>query len=556
VNESNRSQSTAGSARMAWCGILAAAMAVNGWYGVTAAAAAEANRRIENLPAACIRRAIYGARAGEPYLQALGRAPTPLAFVGAAPRQVVPNADGTALALLDHGVAVVHWVLNTDAAAYYFVGPVQPTAVGYSEDYSILAVGMSNRLIWTLDARKGTDLAKLGRVGEDDTLFVRFIGEGRYMAGTRRSVLVGSLREPRTYLYEEEDHSAHFGRFAGGGAWLAAADGENRSICVWNCAEERPKKRVLGGWEPTLNALALTPDGRTVVVGHGNPTGTIQFLDVSSGRVTRTMRLRPGSDDFTRSGPISPPTVGVSSLACSPDGKLLVSGGYDGSVRMWDVATGDEVSEFKGHDRQVTAIGFSADGTTLATADKQGNILVWDPRLRVRGGQMQLIDLTGKELEIGWEAMRTTRDHITAYRAIWRFVAGARQSVPFLKNELRPLPGDDPKRIADLLENLGSDRFTLRESASRELAKLADLAESQLRRLLDGKPNQEAKQRAERLLADMERSPTVQRLRWGIAVLRVSKHPDSGEVLKSLVRQYPGTWLAQEADTALRLMAP
>jgi hypothetical protein len=121
----------------------------------------------------------------------------------------------------------------------------------------------------------------------------------------------------------------------------------------------------------------------------------------------------------------------------------------------------------------------------------------------------------------------------------------------FPKTALRPLPGDDPKRTAALLADLGHDSFARREAATRELAKLADMAEADLGRFLAGAPNEEARRQATDLLKNLEPSPEVQRQRWAVVVLRACDRPDARDILKSPVRDCPETWLAQEAQAAL-----
>ncbi len=53
---------------------------------------------------------------------------------------------------------------------------------------------------------------------------------------------------------------------------------------------------------------------------------------------------------------------GVTSVAFSPDGRFALSGSWDKTLKMWDVATGGEIRTFTGHASYVTSVGFSPDG--------------------------------------------------------------------------------------------------------------------------------------------------------------------------------------------------
>ena len=57
----------------------------------------------------------------------------------------------------------------------------------------------------------------------------------------------------------------------------------------------------------------------------------------------------------------------VLSLAISPDSRTLVSGGFDKTIKVWDIPTGNEKETLRGHTNHVNSLAFSPDGTTVAS---------------------------------------------------------------------------------------------------------------------------------------------------------------------------------------------
>ncbi|MBN3891729.1 MAG: WD40 repeat domain-containing protein [Nostoc sp. JL31] len=65
-------------------------------------------------------------------------------------------------------------------------------------------------------------------------------------------------------------------------------------------------------------------------------------------------------------------------VAFSPDGKTIASGSYDTSVKLWNAATGKEITTFKGHSDEVNSVAFSPDGKTIASASSDNTVKLWD----------------------------------------------------------------------------------------------------------------------------------------------------------------------------------
>ena len=110
-------------------------------------------------------------------------------------------------------------------------------------------------------------------------------------------------------------------------------------------------------------SVAFSPDGRTLA--SGDFEGTVRLWDVATGR-------QVGSPLTGHTGP-------VLAVAFSRDGRTLASGGDDGTVRLWDVATGRPVGgPLTGHPGAVLSVAFSPDGRTLASGGADGTVRLWD----------------------------------------------------------------------------------------------------------------------------------------------------------------------------------
>ena len=117
--------------------------------------------------------------------------------------------------------------------------------------------------------------------------------------------------------------------------------------------------RTPGSVHP-LAALRPT-DGRTLALGLDN--GAVELLDLSTGR-RRTLGRQE---------------TGVIAVEFSPDGAALATGGVDGTVMVWDVASGQVRETFEGHEGRIGIRGlrFSQDGRTLYSAGPS-SVIAWD----------------------------------------------------------------------------------------------------------------------------------------------------------------------------------
>ncbi len=149
---------------------------------------------------------------------------------------------------------------------------------------------------------------------------------------------------------------------------LSFATGYYHQLLLWDVHSERCRELVSAeaAWRP---ALAFSPDGHTLTVGcgrgphSGDPAsprwGAIQLFDVATGKLTAMLTGYPAL---------------VQWVAFTPDGKSLVGGAVEDTVKVWDVSTRGERLTFHAG----THLALAPDGNTLAVVRGGREIQLWD----------------------------------------------------------------------------------------------------------------------------------------------------------------------------------
>jgi WD40 repeat protein len=298
-----------------------------------------------------------------------------------------------------------------------------------------------------------------------------------------------------------------------------------------------------------LRAIAFAPDGRqlALVVGQNE----VAVVD----RAGRELRRFPATDRKNWPARMAfaiqqqmPDQLchRVEALTFTPDGKWIVSGAEDTSVKVWEAATGKLVVRFDGHDSTIEQVATAPDGRSVFSASRDGFVGQWEVTAKLTRPAKQ----TPEEL---WAAAAGP-DPAPAVAAAWALLTRSNETRAFVGEKL---PSSDTKvtdvQLARLLKDLDAPAFTDREAASKALAALGRTAERGLRETIRTSPSLEARRRAEELLTRFENRYSADELRAlrMVQACERSDAPDARVLLRRWAGGSPGALLTEDAKAAL-----
>jgi WD40 repeat protein len=396
---------------------------------------------------------------------------------------------------------------------------------------------------------------------------------GRVPTFSQDGTFLALHREPRDLLRERLDSRTQV---------LCTATGEEVASFAW----ERP-----------ISALALSPDGKRLVVastkvkdkelqaalsswdvGGRRPIAAFRptpLPAVVRGLATVTCSLRGDvvavatldNDVHLLSLRTGAGLLAISTgeqtpfqLAFTPDGRSLaiLTVGPDQApsrLALWEARSGKKRWEVPLPGPDAPALTFSPDGKVLATGHADGSILLWDVTGQRLAQPTRARARVAREGERLWAGLSSS-DAGAAFAAGRALAAAPAEAVALLRRRLRPdthKPAG-PAPVARWVRELDSDDFATRERARAALAREGGHAEAALRQALAAKPPLEQRRQIEGLLARLapERVPPemVRPLR-AVEVLEWAGTAEARQFLAELAGGRPDSPLTREAKGAL-----
>jgi RNA polymerase sigma factor (sigma-70 family) len=281
--------------------------------------------------------------------------------------------DGKRLAVAVLNEVIVYDVGNKPAALgdekFRFTPQYQVPLrfVAFRRDGSLLVGTHDGRL--ALHDATGAEVRQFGKEGVKQAVYaVSADGKTVAVAGEKTATLYNVERGVETGVPGLVRVAAL--AFAPDGKHLALGD-ETNTIRLWDVAEKTVARRLIGVKAPgqlrgvgdTINGLAFAPDGATLYSVGDYGDGTVRVWDTATGKQTRSFQSHHGDGEL---------------LTLSDDGTTLAVAGKNGAIRLWDTATGKQADAPLGTQGAVLAVAADPAGRELVTSSTDGVVYVWD----------------------------------------------------------------------------------------------------------------------------------------------------------------------------------
>ncbi len=348
-------------------------------------------------------------------------------------------------------------------------------------------------------------------------------------------------------------------------------------VLVWDVAKGKVL-HALQSYSGGADRLASSPNGRWLATAAGRFSEQedfdIRLWDVESGKLMHQWKSRAGStNDMVFSADssqlVAAAEEGVQtwdiakgqpgrafvgdkirfwSVAMTADGRMVATNGQNATICLWEVGTGMVRGRVAGHKEGILSMAFSPDGSFLAASSRDAPVYIWDVYGRETTKPPAAV-LGKQERDSLWQLLADT-DSAVSFKAICELIVRPTEAVPLLEAGWKQSPRVAANQIEKWVEDLDSDKFAVRTSATKELERFVTGHEELLGKALEKTRSLETRRRLENILARL--NPERLRRSRMLEVIEQIGNAQARELLKTLVNQSEDAQLSREAAAGLK----
>jgi len=323
-----------------------------------------------------------------------------------------------------------HFMGGEPESEYVYKGVAALSAIAINNKH--LAVAGENGTVALFDIKSGKLLQRLqGHKGHVKTVVFQPQGEWLASAGYDKRIILWSLStgkqiQPEWETPEWETPEKVWTLAVSPNGKYLASGGKDNDITLWNV--KTGSKRIFTGHEDDIRELAFSSDGKLASASYD---GTVRLWDIATGEELHKL---VGHTDK------------VYTVAFSQDNKWLASGSKDTTVRLWEVDSGKPKYSLIGHKKGVFGISFSADGRYVVSASDDMTLRMWDVQsgVTMRVLQGHTAGVNGVVISAG--KIFSVSDDATVRR--WNTTLPYQQAINFAKTPLATAIAPDGNSVA------------------------------------------------------------------------------------------------------------